>query len=71
MARHEGFFARHQLDVELIALSDASTPAMMAATGHVDVAITYQPSLYLLADRQVPPVRFATLVGTPLDSISP
>lgn len=69
VARHEGFFASNGLDVELIAPSNASTPAMMAATGRVDVAITDQPSLYLLADRQVPLVRFATLLNTPLDSI--
>ena len=69
IAKHEGFFSRHGLDVDIIAPSDASTPPMMAATGHVDVAISYQPQLYLLADRGVPLVRFATLVDTPLDSI--
>jgi len=69
VARHEGFFARHGLHVDLIAPSDAGTPPMMAATGHVDVAVSYQPQLYLLVDRGVPLVRFATLVDTPLDSI--
>jgi putative hydroxymethylpyrimidine transport system substrate-binding protein len=69
VAKHEGFFARHGLDVDIIAPSDATTPPMMAATGHVDVAISYQPQLYLLAAHGVPLVRFATLVDTPLDSI--
>jgi len=69
VARHDGFFARQGLDVTLIAPSDAATPPMMAATGRVDVAISYQPQLYLLAARGVPLVRFATLVATPLDSI--
>ncbi len=69
VARHEGFFARHGLDVTLVAPSDASTPPMMAATGRVDVAVSYQPQLYLLAARGVPLMRFATLVDTPLDSI--
>nr|WP_321985182.1 ABC transporter substrate-binding protein [uncultured Lichenicoccus sp.] len=69
VARHEGFFARHGLDVDIVAPSDATTPPMMAATGHVDVAISYQPQLYLLAAKGVPLMRFATLVDTPLDSI--
>jgi putative hydroxymethylpyrimidine transport system substrate-binding protein len=69
VAQHEGMFARHNLDVQLIAPSDATTPPMMAATGHVDIAISYQPQLYLLAAQGVPVVRFATLVDTPLDSI--
>lgn len=69
VAKHEGFFARHGLDVDIIAPSDATTPPMMAATGHVDIAISYQPQLYLLAAHGVPLMRFATLVDTPLDSI--
>jgi putative hydroxymethylpyrimidine transport system substrate-binding protein len=69
IAAHEGFFARHNLDVRLIAPSDASTPPMMAASGHADIAITYQPQLYLLAAHGVPLVRFGTLIDTPLDSI--
>jgi putative hydroxymethylpyrimidine transport system substrate-binding protein len=69
IAAHEGFFARNNLEVRLIAPSDASTPPMMAATGHADIAITYQPQLYLLAAHGVPLIRFATLIDTPLDSI--
>ena len=69
VARHEGFFTRHGLDVTLIAPSDASTPPLLVAAGHADVAVTYQPQLYLLAARGVPLMRFATLVDTPLDSI--
>lgn len=69
VAKHEGFFARHGLDVDIIAPSDATTAPMMAATGHVDIAVSYQPQLYLLAARGVPLIRFATLVDTPLDSI--
>ncbi len=69
IAAHEGFFARHGLDVKVIAPSDASTPPMMAATGHADIAISYQPQLYLLAAHGVKLVRFATLINSPLDSI--
>lgn len=69
IAAHEGFFARHNLAVRLIAPSDASTPPIVAAAGHADIAITYQPQLYLLAAHGVPLVRFATLINTPLDSI--
>jgi putative hydroxymethylpyrimidine transport system substrate-binding protein len=69
IAAHEGFFARNNLAVRLIAPSDASTPPMMAATGHADIAITYQPELYLLAAHGVKLVRFATLIDTPLNSI--
>ncbi len=69
VARHEGFFARHGLAVDLVAPTDAATPPMMAAAGRADVAITYQPELYLLAAHGVALKRFATLVDTPLDSV--
>jgi putative hydroxymethylpyrimidine transport system substrate-binding protein len=69
VAAHEGFFARHGLQVTLVAPSDSSTPPMMAATGHADIAITYQPQLYLLVARGVKLVRFATLIDSPLDSV--
>ena len=69
VAAHEGFFARRGLQVQLVAPSDSSTPPMMAATGHADIAITYQPQLYLLAAHGVKLVRFATLIDSPLDSV--
>jgi putative hydroxymethylpyrimidine transport system substrate-binding protein len=69
VAAHEGFFTRHNLQVKLVAPSDSSTPPMMAATGHADIAITYQPQLYLLSAHGVKLVRFATLIDSPLDSV--
>jgi len=69
VAKHEGFFNRHGLDVNLIAPSDAATPPMLAAVGRVDVAISYQPQLYMLVAQGVPLMRFGSLVSQPLDSI--
>jgi putative hydroxymethylpyrimidine transport system substrate-binding protein len=69
VAAHEGFFKRHGLNVRLVAPSDSGTPPLMAATGHADIAITYQPQLYLLAAHGVKLLRFATLIDGPLDSV--
>lgn len=69
VAQHIGAFKRRGLALTVIAPSDTATPPMMTAAGRADIAITYQPQLYLLHDRGLPLVRFATLVNSPLNSI--
>ncbi len=69
VAQHIGAFARRGLELDIIAPTDAATPPIMVAAGRADIAITYQPQLYIIHDQGLPLMRFATLVDRPLDSI--
>jgi len=69
VADAQGFFADAGLDVELIAPANPNDPPKLVAAGQGDVAISYQPQLYLQVDQGLPLVRVGTLVATPLNSI--
>ena len=69
IAKEGGYFARHDLDVDLVVSSDASAPPKLVAAGKADVAITYQPDLMLQIKEGLPIVRFGTLIDTPLNCL--
>ena len=69
VAQEKGYFADAGLEVTLIAPADPSAPPRLVAAGKGDVAISYQPNLYLQAEAKLPLVRFGTLVATPLNSL--
>jgi putative hydroxymethylpyrimidine transport system substrate-binding protein len=69
IAKEGGYFARHGLDVDLIAPADPSAPPRLVAAGQADVAIDYQPSLMLQVKEGLPLVRFGTLIGNPLNCL--
>lgn len=69
IAKDGGYFARHGLDVELIAPADPSAPPRLVAAGKADIAITYQPDLMLQVKEGLPLVRFGTLIETPLNAL--
>ena len=69
VAKQKGFFEEHSLDVELIAPSDPSLPPKLVAAGEGDIAISYQPQLYLHVDQGLDLVRIGGVVATPLNSL--
>ena len=69
IAKEGGYFARHGLDVELIAPADPSAPPRLVAAGQADIAVTYQPDLMLQIKEGLPLVRFGTLIETPLNCL--
>ena len=69
IAKEGGYFARHGLDVDLVAPADPSAPPRLVAAGKADVAITYQPDLMLQIKEGLPLVRFGTLIETPLNCL--
>jgi putative hydroxymethylpyrimidine transport system substrate-binding protein len=69
IAKEGGFFARHNLDVDLIAPADPSAPPRLVAAGQGDVAVSYQPDLMLQVNEGLPLVRFGTLIETPLNCL--
>ncbi len=69
VALERGYFRDAGLDVVLIAPADPNDPPKLVAAGKGDVAITYQPQLYLQVDQGLPLVRIGTLVDRPLNSL--
>jgi len=69
IAQEGGFFARHNLDVELVAPADPSAPPRLVAAGRGDIAVSYQPDLMLQVNEGLPLVRFGTLIETPLNCL--
>src|SRR5258708_26699874 len=69
IAKEGGYFARHGLEVDLIAPADPSSPPRLVAAGQADVAVDYQPSLMLQVKEGLPLIRFGTLIGNPLNCL--
>lgn len=69
VAKQMGFFADAMLDVTLVAPADPNAPPKLVAAKEVDIAVTYQPQLHLLAEAGLPIVRVGTLVATPLNAL--
>lgn len=69
VAKELGLFEKAGLDVQLVPPADPSAPPRLIAAGQADVAVHYQPNLYLDVEAGLPLVRFGTLVETPLNSL--
>ena len=69
VAQELGLFEANGLEVELIPPADPSAPPRLMATKQAEIAIHYQPNLYLDVDAGLPLVRFGTLVETPLNTL--
>jgi len=66
LAQQKGYFKDAGLDVEIVAPADPSDPPKMVAAGKADLAVTYQPQLYLQHQEGLPLVRVGTLISSPL-----
>ena len=64
VAKERGMFAARGLDVELVAPADPSAPPRLVAAGQGDIALTYQPNLYLQVDEGMNLVRIGTAIAT-------
>lgn len=67
VAQELGYFADAGLDVRIVEPADPNDPPKLVAAGQADIAITYQPNLYLQVQEGLPLARFAALVDTPLN----
>lgn len=66
LAQELGYFAEAGLEVQIVAPADPSDPPKMVAAGQADLALTYQPQLYLQHAAGLPLVRVGTLIDQPL-----
>jgi putative hydroxymethylpyrimidine transport system substrate-binding protein len=69
VAKQRGLFAKHGLDVELIAPADPNAPPKLVAAGQAEYAVSYQPTLQMLVAEGLPLVRVGVLVAQPLNSL--
>jgi putative hydroxymethylpyrimidine transport system substrate-binding protein len=69
IAQQRGIFAKHGLEVELIAPADPNAPPKLVAAGQADYAVSYQPTLQMLVGEGLPLVRVGVLVAQPLNSL--
>jgi putative hydroxymethylpyrimidine transport system substrate-binding protein len=65
----EGDFARVGLNIDVHTPSDPSLPLKLVEAGKVDLAISYEPELYLARNQNLPLVSIAAIVQKPLTSI--
>jgi putative hydroxymethylpyrimidine transport system substrate-binding protein len=69
VAKQRGRFEDQGLDVQLIEPGDPSMPPKLAAAKQADLAVSYQPSLMVDINNELPLVRVGSLVDTPLNSL--
>ncbi|MDE1172645.1 MAG: ABC transporter substrate-binding protein [Parvibaculaceae bacterium] len=69
VADYIGAYKAEGLEVDLIPPANPDLPPRLLAAKQADLAISYQPQLYLLADQGLPLVRVGTLIDTPLNTV--
>jgi len=69
VASQTGLFDKANLTVTLVEPADPSMPPKLAAAKQADVAISYQPSLMVDLNNELPLMRIGTLVHSPLNSL--
>ena len=69
VAQQQGFFEQANLKVTLVEPADPSLPPKLAAAKQADLAVTYQPSLMVDLNNDLPLMRVGALVNSPLNSL--
>ncbi|MGR9088598.1 MAG: ABC transporter substrate-binding protein, partial [Gammaproteobacteria bacterium] len=69
VARHRGFFADQGLEIEIISPSDTSDALKLAASGQVDLAVSYEPQIIIGAARGLDIVVVGRLIEHPLTTL--
>ena len=69
IAKEKGYFSDQNLEIEIIAPADPSSPPKLVAAGQADLAVSYQPQLHLQLTQGLPLIRVGTLVATPLNCL--
>lgn len=69
VAEQQGFFAKENLEVNLIGPADPSDPPKLVAAKKAELAVTYQPQFIIQTAQGLPLSRIATLIATPLDCL--
>jgi len=68
-ARQRGLFAEEGLDIKIIIPSETADGLKMAASGNVDIAVSYEPQTIIAAARGLDVMVFARLIEHPLSTL--
>ena len=69
VAQEAGLFEKAGLVVDLIEPADPNDPPKLVAAKNADLAVSYQPQLHIQVAEDLPVIRVATLIATPLSSL--
>ena len=69
VARDMGYFADNGIEVEIITPSETADALKLAASGNVDLAVSYQPQTIIAASQGLPVKAVAPLVVHPLTTL--
>ncbi len=69
VARQRGYFADEGIELNIISPSETADGLKMAASGNVDIAVSYQPQTIIAAARGLEVVVFARLIEHPLTTL--
>ena len=69
VAQQAGLFKKAGLVVDLIEPADPNDPPKLVAAKNADLAVSYQPQLHIQVAEELPVIRIATLIATPLNSL--
>ncbi|MGD9057277.1 MAG: ABC transporter substrate-binding protein [Desulfobacterales bacterium] len=69
VARHQGYFSQEGLKINIISPSETADALKLAATGNVDIAVSYQPQTIIAAARGLEIVAFGRLIEHPLTTL--
>jgi putative hydroxymethylpyrimidine transport system substrate-binding protein len=69
VGRHQGFFAAEGLEIEIFSPSGTSDALKLAASGKVDLAVSYEPQTIIAAARGLDIVVIGRLIEHPLTTL--
>ncbi len=69
VAQHRGFFDEEGLEIEIISPSETSDALKLAASGQVDLAVSYEPQTIIAAARGLDIVVIGRLIEHPLTTL--
>ncbi len=69
VAHHQGYFSQEGLEIKIISPSETADALKLAATGNVDIAVSYQPQTIIAAARGLEIVAFGRLIEHPLTTV--
>ena len=69
VAQEMGYFADNKIEVDIISPSETSDGLKLAASGNMDIAVSYQPQTIIAADQGLPVKAVAPLVAHPLTTL--
>ena len=69
VARHQGYFSQEGLEIKIISPSETADALKLAASGNVDIAVSYEPQTIIAAARGLEITAFGRLIEHPLTTL--